>query len=117
MYFIISSNGHAAIRQSIANKADGGHLCMEANTRWEYMGKNKWKITMPASSDYRITDSKGLTPNSWNATVETLRYYNGELYMMPSCQILVRATSENIKEMADRERGRGTLFYFDETSQ
>ena len=117
MYFDFRSNGRGSVRHFETNKANGNQISMEGSLKWSYLGKNKWKVYLPASSEYRVSDNKGYQMGSWAAEEETLRYYNGELYMTPTCLILVRPTRDNMSEMAKRQRDRGPLLFIDENAE
>ncbi len=103
-YYEFFSNGRGKTRQSSKNRATGSSISMEANFRWKYQGANTWKIMLPASSEYRVIDNQNMAMGNVAAREGQLRYYQGNLYEMDTRQIWVRATAENIANLAKRHR-------------
>lgn len=108
VYFDFRRNGRGTVREAVRNKANGGSLSAEAGFTWAYLGNNRWKFTTPGTAAYRVTDSHLLTMNrSANKppSDHIVRYYNGYLYDFGAQRVLVRATAENVSNLANRMRG------------
>lgn len=103
-YYEIYPKGRGKTVQSSKSLATGNSIAMEANFKWEYLGANTWKIKLPPSSEYRITDSRSMTMGSIGARECQVRYYEGNLYQMKGGQVWVPATARNISELAKRRR-------------
>jgi hypothetical protein len=107
VYLDFRSNGKGKVREVALNRVDGGHLSAEATMRWIYNGGNLWKVTLPPSTEYRVTDSYLLrrTPEAYKeAKSILLRYYDGNLYDFESRQVLVPANMQSVSELANRMR-------------
>ena len=105
-YFDIRPNGRAAVRMAAVNRTVDGYLFTEAPTSWQYLGKNCWKITNPSSNSYRVYESHILrmSPSYVPSEELFLRYYNGSLYVINKKRVMVKATADNISQLAHRVR-------------
>ncbi len=103
-YYQIFTGGRGKIRQSSKNVANGHFIAMEANFRWERLGPNRWRIMLPPSSAYRVTDSRVMTMGSIGARECQVRYYQGSLYEMTTGSVWVPANAENISNLTKRVR-------------
>lgn len=103
-YYEIRSGGRGKLRQSSKNLVTSNFIAMEANLRWEYLGENNWNIMLPATSEYRVTDSRDMTMSSRGSRTLHVRYYQGDLYEMTKHTVLVPANRDSISELANRRR-------------
>ena len=116
VYLDIYATGRGRVREAVKNKANGGRLSAEAQLKWKYLGNNQWKITLPGSDHYRVTDSYLLRMDpaqNKGAGDVLVRYYNGNLYDFQSQRVLVKATVENVSQLANRMRSQTPVLHLD----
>ena len=110
-YYDIYPGGRGRVRQSSKNLATGNFIAMEADFTWDYQEANCWRIMMPPSSKYKITDSRAMTMGSMKAREFQVSYYQGDLYEMTTEQIWVIANAENISRLAKRLREKDLVLH------
>ena len=114
VFIDLRPGGRGTDREVVINKADGGRLSSEAEITWSYQGKNWWKITTPPASQFKTTDSYRIhrTPGG-NENYKNIfvRYYNDALYDFESKSTLVRATPENVSQIARSKSAATTYLY------
>lgn len=110
-YYDIRPNGQGGVRQSSFYRATGHSLSLEANFHWQYLGRNRWIISLPGSSSYKVTENNGhLTTGHSDPGQLTARYYNDKLYLSASKDgfsigiVWVRGTAENVAASIHRAR-------------
>jgi len=118
-YYDLLPNGRGRIRQATINRVNGAHMSVEANLTWRYLGKNWWQISLPASTEYRVTDSDRmkLTGNYLKPNAFLVRYYDGNLYDMNTQQVLVRPTHKDVSGLANRIRSSTPTIYMNSGSR
>lgn len=119
-YFEIRPNGRGTTRQVAINKLTGGHLSSQGEFTWGYLGKNKWRISLPGTAEYRTTDSHLMsrdTRTNYPGRDHFVSYYNDELYDFEAKRILVRATAENVAQLAERMRRNTPVFHINTQSR
>ncbi len=116
LYLNILPNGNGRVRDVSRNLANGGHLSAEAPLTWRYEGKNWWRITLPALSAYRVTDSyrMSLAPGlDKKASDVRVRYFEGNLYDFRTKQVFVPANAQSVSELANRMRRETPIIKID----
>jgi hypothetical protein len=109
VYYDIKPGGRGHLRQASTNRATGGSMSLEADFTWKYLGSNNWVIVLPPSTDYRITSSNNAQMGYRASVSMNVRYWNGNLYVMPGQQVWVPADADHVAAMAQRMRSQPTL--------
>jgi hypothetical protein len=113
VYYEIRPGGRGHLRQVSTNRATGAGMTLEADFTWKYLGSNKWLITLPPSTEYKITSSNNSQIGYRDSVTMNARYWNGNLYVMPGQQVWVPADAEHVAAMAQRMRGQPQLLHLD----
>jgi len=114
VYYEIYSNGSGTVRQASRNPVTGRSMSIEATFKWHYLGKNKWSIILPPSTQYRVVESSGFEMGYRDSVTMFVRYYNGELYQTPTSHIWVQADSAHVSELSQRiHSNQPPLMYID----
>ena len=79
-YYDIKPNGRGHLRLVAANPSSGMSISAEAEFSWKYLGANRWVITLPPSSGYRVTSSNNMQLGPRDSASMTVRYLDGNLY-------------------------------------
>ncbi len=115
-YLEIRPGGTGRKREVSTNKLTGGYLAAEGNFRWAKTGRNQWRISLPGTAAYRVTDSylmaqdKSITKPPVDIY---LSYHNEELYDFSTKRVLVRATPANVTQLANRMRSQTVVLDFE----
>ena len=111
-YYDIRPNGSAEVRLAAITRKNGGYLFAQAPASWRYLGKNCWKITTSSTDKFKVTESHliDLTPSSPPDDM-IVRYFNGSLYVINGKRVIVKATAENVSQLARRVRSVAPVIY------
>ena len=120
-YYDIKPNGKGHVRQIGANPSSGISITMDADFSWKYLGANRWVVTLPPLSEYRVTSANNINLGSRPSYSMTVRYFDGNLYEVAASEIAagetrkvwVPADAEHVGAMAQRLRSQPTLINID----
>ena len=107
-YYDLRSGGGGRARQADRNNITGSYISMEASIRWAYLGQNRWKISIPGSSAWRVTSSKNMTKGECAPFGHVVRYLDGRLYTDKG-RVWVKAQPGEVSRMAQRLRSQPKL--------
>ena len=109
-YFQLRSGGTGQVRQFSKNYRSGSTIELEANLHWSYLGRNHWRISLPSSDAYRVTNVTGGMSKGYRGPVNhVVRYYDGRLYEPQRARVWVPLTEREIKALAERMRSQGFI--------
>ncbi len=107
-YYDLQSGGEGRARQVDRNLITGSHISMDAPIRWVYLGQNRWRISIPGSSAWRVTSSNNMTKGECPPFEIVVRYLDGRLYTN-SGRVWVKAEPGEVSRMAQRLRSQPKL--------
>ena len=120
VYFELHNNGRGNTQEVRINKVNGDKLVIAAPLTWNYLGNNWWKIILPASTAYKVVESRHLflNPGSYQGSSEhRVRYFNGNLYDIEAQRVLVPANETSVSQLANRMRRATPTIYMNSGSR
>lgn len=110
IYYDIMQGNRGRTRQFSMYKATGHSISLEANFTWEYLGNNRWKISLPGIAGYKVIENHGVNVGDIKPRTLIARYHDDKLYVTGNAlgfqvgMVWVRATRENISDSLRRAR-------------
>ena len=106
-FYELNSGGGGKMRQAVVNHTTKGKIGIEASISWSYLGNNHWKISLPSSDKFKVTDNRG----GWEVGAKGaqdifVRYHEGRLYEGKTGSVWVRAEHRAVKDMTERLRSQ-----------
>lgn len=110
IYYDFMPNSRGKTRQFSMYKSSGHSISLEANFSWEYLGSNRWRISLPGVAGYKVIENHGVTVGAIKPRTLIARYHDDKLFVTGNAlgfqvgMVWVRATRENILESLHRAR-------------
>lgn len=98
------SGGRGTHFQHARNLANGREIEVEAPITWSYLGKNRWQVVRPPTSQYRVIKNRGLSIGSGPGVTLVVRYHSGKLYYLRAGQIWVPHNETEVRRLLARLR-------------
>lgn len=110
IYYEFMPNNRGKTRQFSTFKANGHSISLEANFSWEYLGSNRWRISLPGITGYKVIENHGVNVGGIKPRTMIARYHEDTLFVTGNAlgfqvgMVWVRATRENILASLHRAR-------------